>query len=419
MFVIDLLKKVFKGPAAASRRHPRFRTLLTVEPLEAREVFSLSPVSPTAGRPFTAIVELQATFPDHKSYVGSGVMVDRFHVLTAGHVIYSYADGGFASQIRAAPDLNGSYTPFGVAYMTYERTYTTFMNYNRANPGRTAPGDYDIALITLDRTIGDRTGWMSFGYDNNNADFAPGAILNTAGYPAAGGYDGRRMEFSYGPIAGLSPDGLAVEYWQSSITTFAGQSGSPVWRYTPSNGASVVYGVHVGNFTNGLNFATRITQSIFNDLQSWRAADRTPSILSIPNSAPGSVAIGQSISLPTLPSVTGTAQTVTALPPMTRVGHDLAVLLWGGGAAAADRTPTSSFASASPDGAANGLSLSPWSLPSLPGKAQAVTPLPRTTPVGHDLADDLWGSGAVLAVRSHDVASATNVLTDALQDSTF
>ncbi len=316
MFAFDLLKKLFPGPAAAARRPPRVRTRLAVESLEAREVFSLTPVSPYAGYPFTAIVELQATFPDHKMYVGSGVLVDRFHVLTAGHVVYSYADGGFASQILATPELSGSYAPYGVASMTYERTYTTFMNYNRGHPGQTAPGDYDIALITLDRTIGDRTGWMNYGYDNNNADFAPGAILNTAGYPAAGGYDGRSMEFSYGGIAGLSPDGLAIEYWHSSITAYGGQSGSPVWRYTPGNNASVVYGIHVGNFANGLNFATRITQSIFNDLQAWRAADRTPSLLD----ARAGFAPAPSLDAPDWPSLVGTAQATTALAQTAPVG---------------------------------------------------------------------------------------------------
>jgi V8-like Glu-specific endopeptidase len=291
-----------------------------MEVLEGRDACSLSPISPTAKYPFTSIVELQATFPDHRTFVGSGVLIDRFHVLTAGHVVYAYAEGGFASQIRVTPELSGNSAPFGVAYMTYERTYSTFMNYNRTHPGSTASGDYDIALITLDRTIGDRTGWMGFGCDNNNADFAPGAILNTAGYPAAGGYDGRHMEFSYGPIAGLSPDGLAINYRQSAITTFGGQSGSPVWRYTPANGASVVYGVHVGgNGTpGGMNFATRITQSIFNDLQAWRAADRTPAYTV---AAPAFAAQTLIVGAPIWSSVSGNAQAVTALPRATPVGH--------------------------------------------------------------------------------------------------
>jgi V8-like Glu-specific endopeptidase len=316
MFTIDLLTKMFNRPTAAPRRRPGVRIRLGVESLEGRDAFSLSPISPTAGYPFTSIVELQATFPDHRTFVGTGVMVDRFHVLTAGHVVYAYAEGGFASQIRVTPELSGNSAPFGVAYMTYERTYSTFMNYSRAHPGNTASGDYDIALITLDRTIGDRTGWMGFSYDNNNADFAPGAILNTAGYPAAGGYDGRHMEFSYGPIAGL-----AIDYRQSAITTFGGQSGSPVWRYTPANGASVVYGVHVGgNATpGGMNFATRITQPIFTDLQAWRAADRTPAYTVA--AAPALATQSLIVSTPSWPSVSGNAQAATVLPQATPSGH--------------------------------------------------------------------------------------------------
>jgi V8-like Glu-specific endopeptidase len=311
MFAIELLKKVFQSPKTAARRKPRGRTILRVVCLEGRVVPSLTPVAPNAGYPYTSIVELQATFPDHKMYVGSGVLIDRFHVLTAGHVVYSYADGGFASQIQAIPELYGTSRPYGTAYMTYQRTYTNFMNYNRTHPGMTASGDYDIALITLDRTIGDRTGWMGFGWDVN-ANFAPGAILNTAGYPASGGYDGNHMQFSYGGIAGLSGDGLAITYWQNSITAFGGQSGSPVWRYTPSNGASTVYGVHVGgNGTPGsLNLATRITQSIFNDIQNWRAADR------IPTTTFAAAPVGGAFTGPnTIPSIlsvkSGAAQTLT------------------------------------------------------------------------------------------------------------
>jgi V8-like Glu-specific endopeptidase len=269
--------------ASLPRRAARRNTRPSLESLEGRALLSLSGVAPNAGYPYTAIVELQATFPDHKTYVGTGVMVDSFHALTAGHVIYSSADGGFATSVLATPELYGYSQPFGTAWATYERTFTTFVNYNRGHPGTTAPGDYDIGLLTLNRNIGYSTGWMAYGYDNNNADFSWGTIYNTAGYPAAGGYDGRHMEFSSGPLAGLSPDGSALEYYQSSITTYGGQSGSPVWRYTPSTNSRVVYGVVAGgNGTPGsLNIATRITQPIFNALQQWRSSDAAPRASSI------------------------------------------------------------------------------------------------------------------------------------------
>jgi V8-like Glu-specific endopeptidase len=269
-----MLNRLVQRPA----RRP-LRARLTVTVLERRENPSLSPVSASAGFPYTSIVKLYMTFPDNHHFVGSGAMIDSFHVLTAGHCTYSASDGGWASQIQVVPEMNGSYRPFGVAYMTYERTYNSFINYDKAHPGSTSTGINDIGLLTLDRTIGSRTGYMSFGYDNNNSRFAAGRIFNTAGYPAAGGYDGSKMYLSSGGVAGLSSDGLALKYYQSSITTYGGQSGSPVWEYVSSTGARTILAVHVAGTgtSTSLNYGTRITQSIFNDLQNWRNSDVVPS----------------------------------------------------------------------------------------------------------------------------------------------
>ncbi len=243
-------------------------------------MLSLSPISAKGAKfPFTTIGKLNITFPNNKTFVGTGTMIDRFHVLTAGHVVYSAKDGGWASTIKFTPLLDGTYAPYGSAYMTYERTYDSFINYNKRNPNSTATNINDIALITLDRTLGDRTSWMSYGYDNNNGRFARGTIFNTAGYPAAGGYNGSKMEFSSGQIAGLSSNGQALQYYQSQITTYAGQSGSAVWLYKTSDGTRVIYAVHVGGngSSTSLNFGTRITQGIFNDLGRWRNSDTVPS----------------------------------------------------------------------------------------------------------------------------------------------
>jgi V8-like Glu-specific endopeptidase len=249
-----------------------------MEVLEVRETPSLTPVAANAGYPYTSIVKLIMTFPDNKVYVGSGAMVDGFHVLTAGHVTYSSADGGWAKSIKVIPEMSGNNQPYGYAWMTYERTYNSFINYDAAHNHSTATNIRDIGLLTLDRNIGNQTGWMSYGYDNNDGRFAAGRIFNTAGYPAAGGYDGQYMYRTSGGIAGLSSDKQAIQYYQSSITTYGGQSGSPVWEYIASTNSRTILGVHVaGSGTaSSLNFATRITQAIFNDLQQWRMSDPAP-----------------------------------------------------------------------------------------------------------------------------------------------
>src|SRR5512147_336674 len=72
---------------AGDRTHSRRdRPQPTVETLEGRVLLSLTPVPRNAKFPFTTIVELRTTMPNGESYLGSGVMVDQFHVLTVGHI---------------------------------------------------------------------------------------------------------------------------------------------------------------------------------------------------------------------------------------------------------------------------------------------------------------------------------------------
>lgn len=252
--------------------------MLQLEILEERTVPSLTAVAATAGFPFTAIVQVKMTFPDSKVFVGTGAMVDSFHVLTAGHNVYEYGDGGWAKKIEVTPELNGTTAPFGLAYMTRERTYTTWTDYSKVHPGSTAPGDYDIGLITLDRQIGLNTGWMSFGYNNTDSFFSSGRVMNLAGYPATNGYDGKHMGLTSGTIAGLDSTKTVINYNQSQMTTYGGMSGGPVWSYLSSTGQRIIYGVHVAGTgtSTSLNFATRITQGIFNDLLSWERSDVKP-----------------------------------------------------------------------------------------------------------------------------------------------
>jgi V8-like Glu-specific endopeptidase len=252
-----------------------------VENLESRLVPTLTAVSATAGYPWTSIASLQITFPDGTTAVGSGALVDSFHVLTAGHALYSSANGGFASSIQVIPELNGTSQPFGSAFMAHERVYDTWINADKQHPGKTGDGNLDIGLITLDRTLGNQTGWMAFGYNNNDNAFAGGTIFNTAGYPASNGYDGTTMEWSAGALTGLSGDGSRLKYNENDITAYGGQSGSPVWAYTPSNGNRVIYGVHVGGtgLPGSLSSATRITDKIFTDFTKVMATDVQPNLV--------------------------------------------------------------------------------------------------------------------------------------------
>jgi V8-like Glu-specific endopeptidase len=269
------LKLLSKGARGNTREELRlgnkWRWRPNLEQLDERLLPSLTPLSPSAGFPYSAVTEVQVTFPDRKVFVGSGAMVDSFHALTAAHMLYSSRDGGWATSIKVTPDMYYSSSPYGVAWGTYERVDPSWPSWSQGHPGQTSASVEDIGLVTLNSTIGFRTGCFGFGYSNNPSFYA-NAQFETAGYPASYGYNGQQMYYSIGRAIGEQGDDIAA--YQGNITAVPGQSGSPLW-----SGNDIIYGVFSG-YTGTSAFSesmfARITQAVFNELQSWRLSDRMP-----------------------------------------------------------------------------------------------------------------------------------------------
>ncbi len=226
--------------------------------------------------PSSAVVHVVATFADGVQGWGSGSMIDPTHVLTAGHCLYSARHGGFATQVRVYANQIGNQTPFGVAYATHERTFGSFIADERATPGRHAPGDGDIGLLTLDRALGNRTGWFGWGY-NNNDNFFRGLLMNTRGYPADHGFSGTIMYAQAGYIRGAeagSRPGFGALHWSTNqMSCIEGQSGSGMYVY--AGGHRTIYGVlDVGNDNVG-GYAERITPLVYNTFTYWITQDNS------------------------------------------------------------------------------------------------------------------------------------------------
>ncbi len=286
--IVNTMRSIFGKKRSCSATTSSRSARLAVESLEERSLLSLTPIAPVSAA-FDAIVKIQTTFPDGSTLVGTGTMVDSFQVLTAGHVIYSPTDGGYAKSVEVLPaeyvGRGGQLVePFGNAMAQSAKNgglqaSPTFMAWDRAHPGQFGYGDDDVGLISLDRNIGDRTGSMAFGYSNHGS-YPAGTALSTAGYPTVGNpsYTGYQMEYGAGRIAGMSQGGGDIMYLQSSIPTFKGQSGSPVWE-TLANGERVIVGVvaAAGNgAANSLNAAAAITPATFKELERMEAAAHKP-----------------------------------------------------------------------------------------------------------------------------------------------
>jgi V8-like Glu-specific endopeptidase len=228
-----------------------------------------------ASYPYSAVVHLDMYYPSGGHFIGTGTMIDRFHVLTAGHCVYEAGEGGWASRIVVTPGLAGGRAPFGTATATFMRTFSSYMADSRVNSHGHTAGDGDIGLITLNRALGDVTGWLGFGY-NDNDGFFRGLYVHKIGYPGVP-YSGTDMYADDGRLTGPAPgkNGFSALSWSTtSMSGIQGESGSGVY-YKDGAGNRWIYGVlDLVNSTTG--YAERINGMVFNTLQSWLRSDALP-----------------------------------------------------------------------------------------------------------------------------------------------
>lgn len=210
-------------------------------------------ITTTTTYPWRAQAKLYTTYPNGKTYGCSGTLIQAKYLLTAGHCVYSKADGGWYKKLEVIPGLNGTYKPYGSVYGKYVRSYKGWTKSQNSN--------YDMALVTLDKSIGSTTGWFGYKYYSS----INGVTGNIAGYPGDKG--GTTLWYHYGPIS--SSNTYRVYY---KIDTYAGQSGSAVYRIE-SSGSRYVFAVHTTGGSSS-NSGTRLNSSKVSNISSWIATGK-------------------------------------------------------------------------------------------------------------------------------------------------
>jgi len=198
--------------------------------------------------PWRANCKIYMKFPDNSTWQASCTLIAGKYAITAGHCVYSKSNGGWAKQIQVIPALSGTYKPYGAAWATYMRTYT----------GWTVSGNnqYDMAVITLDRSIGATTGWFGYGYWSN----LNGVTGNLSAYDADVNSTYQKYRF------GLLTQGALTIYY--TMDTMPGSSGGGVYRIIGTN--RYVDGDNNWQYSI-TNMGVKITSSRFTDIHNWIA----------------------------------------------------------------------------------------------------------------------------------------------------
>ncbi|MFA5404903.1 MAG: trypsin-like serine protease [Ignavibacteria bacterium] len=152
----------------------------------------------------------------------TGILIDPYHVLTAGHAIEFHP---YFKTVPFIAGYEGADYPFKYAFA---ENFYLLSNYS---PGTST----DIAIVKLDRPIGALSGWNGFGYNNDNSYFLNRTFYNPS-YPSVTPFSGEYLFNWKGSF-----NSIGTEYFFSTRVGYGGMSGSPA--YTNINNDNIVYGI--------------------------------------------------------------------------------------------------------------------------------------------------------------------------------
>jgi V8-like Glu-specific endopeptidase len=247
---------------------PKFDTVRLENPQQVPELeFGVLPweqVVETDVYPYRVHGHLIMTFPNGKTYIGSGTLVGPRHVLTAGHNVYEKKLGGYATEITFVAARNGDDAPYKDIAVRRILTFQEWIKASTDDPDDPSH-DHDMAMLILTKDVGDQTGWFGIAQLDNTE--LKDSSINVTGYPGTVKGEkkyGREMWTGQGPVVSLGGANLFSYY----VDTTPGSSGSGVWGTWDGLDGYHVVGIHVTGSRLG-NSASRITAAKFNRLVSW------------------------------------------------------------------------------------------------------------------------------------------------------
>lgn len=212
-------------------------------------------ITNTTDWPHKVYGHLIITYPDGRQYPGTGTMVNRHHVLTAGHVVFSKPHGGWAASIQFNAAQDEAILPFGSAFATRLISFKGWTDLGLP--------EYDTGMLILDRDLGNQTGWM--GLIAAQDDDLSSHQITVEGYPADKG--GRQLWAATAPIHDVESHLITYDAY-----TTLGESGAGVHGRWPGFSQEQVGANHRAGLNGIPNQGSRLARDKFDRIVSeWFA----------------------------------------------------------------------------------------------------------------------------------------------------
>lgn len=200
-------------------------------------------------KPLKWLCSLVIRAANGKGYVGSGFLVGRRTIITAGHCVYMSKQGGWASQITVHVARNGS---------SAAHTFTVPKSALRSTAGWVNQGrpESDYGAIILPQNL--PASYGNFDVTVRDTSYLNNRLVNVVGYP--GDKPPGQMWGHGRKLKSVNAETLVYD-----IDTYGGQSGTAVFE---GEDPYTVVGIHNYGDLSG-NSATRITDAVKARIDSW------------------------------------------------------------------------------------------------------------------------------------------------------
>lgn len=241
-------------------------TVRTVFPPDTR-----AKVDPTTVLPYLFFGQLEIQFPKGDRGFGTGVLIDRQHVLTAAHNLYQNKRGGWAQMVNFSLARNANSYPYQSVDFKRLNVPDEYKSVSPQGPDSNGQvGDhkqylYDYGVVTLQTALDPADGLFLPMYPADD-ETLNGHAASVAGYPGD-----KSTGTMWNDNGALMPP--TDEFLFYRMSTFRGNSGSAVrvlLDKVAANHIPRIVGVHVaGSKDIDANFAVRLTQDVIDRIGYW------------------------------------------------------------------------------------------------------------------------------------------------------
>lgn len=200
-------------------------------------------------KPYKWLCSLVIRAANGKGYVGSGFLVGRRTIITAGHCVYMSKQGGWAASITVYVARNGG---------SWAHTFNVPRTGLRSTSGWVNQGrpESDYGAIILSQNL--PANYECFDVTVRDTNYLRNRLVNVVGYPGdkpPGQMWGHGRQLKQ----------VAAETLRYDIDTYGGQSGTAVFE---GDDPYTVVGIHNYGDLSG-NSATRITDAVKTRIDGW------------------------------------------------------------------------------------------------------------------------------------------------------